>query len=220
MVKRSNAYVTLKSLDEQTARWLRKVRDQVRPRPHLRLKQDRCALLVVDMVNYFASPGERAYLPATAAILPTIARLVNQWTDNGNPVYFTQHCHEGEHDLGMLGHFFSDYIRCHRPEADIIAALPQPDSATIIRKATYDAFYGTDLEAQIRATQADQVLITGVLTHMCVATTARSAFVRGFKTFIAADGTASSTEEFHTSALLTLADSVAIVVASDEVLKS
>ena len=220
MVKRSNAYVTPENLDERTASWLCTVREQVRPRPHLRLEQTRCALLVVDMVNYFAGPDGRACLPATAAIIPTIVRLINHWTVNHSPVFFTRHCHEGKHDLGMLGRFFSDYIRCGEPEADIIPALPQPETATVVRKHTYDAFYATDLEAQIRATGADQVLITGVLTHMCVATTARSAFVRGFETFIAADGTASSTEEFHTGALLTLADSVAIIVASGEVVES
>ncbi len=89
----------------------------------------------------------------------------------------------------------------------------------VLRKTTYDAFLGTDLEAILRSRKIDQVLVTGVLTHMCCETTARSAFCRGFQVHVAADATAASNEERHIGSLLAMADSVAIVESTGEILK-
>ena len=61
---RTAAYADLHNLDARTDAWLAAVRAQTAPRPHLRLDVDRCALLVIDMLRYFAEPGGRCYLPA------------------------------------------------------------------------------------------------------------------------------------------------------------
>ena len=65
----------------------------------------------------------------------------------------------------------------------------------------------------------EQVVVTGVLTHMCCETTARSAFCRGFEVYVGADATASSSEERHLQSLLAMADSVAVILGSEEILE-
>jgi len=47
---------------------------------------------------------------------------------------------------------------------------------------------------------------------------AQSIFCRGFEGYIAADATASSTEQFHLGALLGRADGVAAVMSTEEIL--
>ena len=89
----------------------------------------------------------------------------------------------------------------------------------MVRKTTYDAFLNTELEDILGSAGVDQVLVTGVLTHMCCETTARSAFCRGFEVYVAADATASSREELHLGSLVSMADSVAVIVGSEEVLE-
>ncbi len=117
----------------------------------------------------------------------------------------------------MLGRFFSDYIRAGEPEADIIPALAPIDGEPVIRKTTYDAFLGTPLEAMLKENGCDQLLVTGVLTHMCCETTARAAFCRGFEVYLPADGLASSCEEKHLNSLLAMADAVAVVLSTEEI---
>jgi len=217
---RSRAYVTFENIDRKSAAWVAAVRRSARQRPHLRPAVSRCALLVIDMVNYFARPGERAFLPASEAVLPNILRLVSLWRERGGTVVLTRHCHEGRHDLGMLGRFFSDHIRCGYPEADLVDALrPGTGSAEIVlRKTTYDAFHSTGLCELLRQRGCDQVLVAGVLTQMCCETTARSAFVRGFETFVAADATATTAERLHLASLRSMASCVAVVFGTREIL--
>lgn len=195
------------------------MRSQVRSRPNLVLHPDECALLVVDMINYFAHPQGRAYLPASDIPTANISLLLATWRRRRAPVFFTRHCHEGSHDLGMLGRFFSDYIRAGHPESEIIPSLAPQTGETTIRKTTYDAFFDTNLTEALREAGAGQVLITGVLTHMCCETTARAAFVRGFEVYVPADACASSCERLHVGSLLSMADSVAVIMSTEEVLE-
>ncbi len=216
---RTANYVDEVTLEERSGLWLEKVRSSVAPRPHLQLIPERCALLVIDMLRYFADPSGRCYLPAAGAILPRIAALLAAWRKIDGALVFTRHCHEGEHDLGMLGRFFSDYIHAGEPEADIVAAIAPANKEPVIQKTTYDAFLDTPLQSILEDRRADQVLVTGVLTHMCCETTARSAFCRGFEVYVPADACASSAEEWHMNSLLAMADSVAIITSTREVLE-
>jgi isochorismate hydrolase len=218
MVKRGGAYMTRENAKAKVAQWLALIRSSVPTRTRLSLEPRRCALLVVDMLRYFAHPLGRAWLPASAAVLPNVVALLEAWRGLGAPVFFTRHCHEGPQDLGMLGRFFADYIRSGEPESEIVEELrPRPDEP-VVRKTTYDAFHATPLEALVRQAGASQVLVCGVLTHMCCETTARAAFVRGFEVYAAADAMASHSEQTHVGSLLNQADSVAVVLSTAEVL--
>jgi isochorismate hydrolase len=77
---------------------------------------------------------------------------------------------------------------------------------------------GTGLQELLHERRMEQVLVTGVLTHMCCETTARSAFCRGFEVYVAADGTATSSEDRHVCSLMSMADSVALIMSVAEVL--
>ncbi|MDD4857643.1 MAG: cysteine hydrolase [Candidatus Krumholzibacteria bacterium] len=219
-MKRAEEYVTPEALSGKMAEWLSCVRGAVAPRPHLKIVPARCGLIVVDMLNYFASPEGRCFLPAAPAAAARIALLVEAWRSFGGNVVFTRHCHTSSEDLGMLGKFFSDYIRCGEPEAEIVTVLAPRTSDVVMNKTTYDAFLGTALEEELRRRGLVQVLVTGVLTHLCCETTARSAFCRGFEVYVAADATASSTEQLHLGSLLALADGVAVIMSTEEILQT
>lgn len=215
---RTQSYAGAESLERQAQRWLEEIRASVAPRPHLRPRINKCTLLVIDMLQYFAHPSGRCYLPASTPIIANIAALVGAWRNAGGALAYTRHCHRGEHDLGMLGRFFSDYIRCGEPDAEIVPELEPRPGEPIFRKTTYDAFMDTPLQSFLEEREVQQVMITGVLTHMCCETTARSAFCRGFEVYVPVDAVASSTEELHYHSLLSMADSVAVMMSTREVL--
>lgn len=215
---RASAYSDEKNAAAKTAAWLSRVRKGVAPRPHLVLDPQRAALLVVDMLVYFADPAGRCFLPAALPAAARILSILKAWREVGAPVVFTRHGHEGEHDLGMLGRFFSDYIRAGEADAEIIGSLAPAPGETVLRKTTYDAFLGTPLEPLLRDRGVSQVVVTGVLTHMCVETTARAAFCRGFEVYVPVDAAASSSEERHVGSLLAMADAVAIATSAEEVI--
>lgn len=209
---------------------LKNIRSKTRDRTHLIPQRNRAALLVIDMQKFFCDEQGRAYFPSSRLALDHILRLLSFWREGGS-VYFTQHSHQGPaelgpsdlgpSDLGMIGKFYRDYIHTGERDADLLPELclsKQESHESVIRKFTYDAFYKTDLESRLKSKHIDQVIICGVLTHLCCDTTARSAFVRGFEVYIAADAVASDSDEFHINSLINLADGVARILSTQEIL--
>lgn len=210
---RTEPFLTPDNMDEKTQGWIEDIGRLARPRPDLVVERSRCALLVVDMLRYFAHPEGRVYLPSTAAVIPRISVILEDWRRWGGTVVFTRHCHTGPEDLGMLGRFFSDYIRCGERDSEIIDELSPLEDELVLRKTTYDSFCGTDLEEYLRDRGTEQVVITGVLTQMCCETTARSAFVRGFEVYVPADALTTSSEELHLGSLRSMATSCAVITS-------
>jgi len=60
----------------------------------------------------------------------------------------------------------------------------------VITKAYPSAFVGTDLQARLEALGVKDLIVAGFMTHMCVNSTARSAFSLGFRPTVVASATA------------------------------
>lgn len=177
-------------------------------------RPDRAVLLVLDMQDYFLRAGSHAFIPSALAILPNIQMLINSFNAAERPVIFTQHINT-EANAGMMSRWWRDVIRAESPDSAITTSL-DTSSGILLQKSQYDAFHQTDLEAILRGRGVEQVVVTGVMTHLCCETTARSAFVRGFEVFFCVDGTATYTEEVHRASLLNLAHGFAVPVLCEE----
>ena len=75
------------------------------------------------------------------------------------------------------------------------------DNEIVVTKHRYHAFHATDLDLILRSNGIRTVVLTGVSTHVCVETTARTAFVRDYYTVVVADGCAAYSAEEHEAAL-------------------
>jgi isochorismate hydrolase len=89
----------------------------------------------------------------------------------------------------------------------------------VVQKNRYSAFYGTDLEEHLRKLGVTDLLIAGVMTNLCCETTARDAFVRDFRVFFLADGTATATQDFQRATLRNLAFGFAYLVTCDQIIR-
>ncbi len=161
------------------------------------------ALLVLDMQAYFLDPDSHAFVPSAPAILPGVQALVEAFKAKTLPVLFTRHTNSRQ-DAGMMSVWWRDLIQDDSPLGQIVPELEVGDSP-VITKHQYDAFHETDLDATLRQAGARQVVVTGVMTHLCCETTARSAFTRGFEVFFPVDGTATYNEAYHRASLTNLA---------------
>jgi nicotinamidase-related amidase len=72
----------------------------------------------------------------------------------------------------------------------------QPDDV-IVAKRQWGAFYGTNLEQQLRRRGIDTIVIGGIATNFGVESTARTAFDLGFKLVFVEDATSGLNEEMH-----------------------
>lgn len=57
----------------------------------------------------------------------------------------------------------------------------------VIEKSTCDAFYGTDLDTELRKLSPQKVIFTGCCTDFCVDTTVRAAVSRDYQVVVPAD---------------------------------
>ncbi len=73
---------------------------------------------------------------------------------------------------------------------------PEPGEV-IVRKRQWGAFYGTDLDQQLRARDVRTVVLCGVTTNFGVESTAREAFQRGYQLVFAVDAMGSVDAEHH-----------------------
>ncbi|MEM5424035.1 MULTISPECIES: isochorismatase family protein [Paraburkholderia] len=72
----------------------------------------------------------------------------------------------------------------------------QPEDV-IVAKRQWGAFYGTNLEQQLRRRGIDTIVIGGIATNFGVESTARAAFDLGFKLVFVEDATSGLNEEMH-----------------------
>jgi bifunctional isochorismate lyase/aryl carrier protein len=174
------------------------------------------ALLIIDMQRYFLCEHSHAFLPAAPAIIPNINTLIATFKKAARPLFFTRHGNSAQ-DGGQMAVWWRELLTRDHPLGDIEAALNIHDDP-IIEKTQYDAFFNTDLESRLRQSSTQQLVITGVTTHLCCESTARSAFMRGFAVFITIDATATWNRELHFSSLRGLAHGCAMPLLTDDLI--
>eukprot|EP00850_Spirogloea_muscicola_P010721 SM000064S19743 [mRNA] locus=s64:283304:284263:+ [translate_table: standard] len=159
------------------------------------------ALLVIDMQEHFRGIAE--------PILKPLAGYVAAARQVGMPVIHTKHLHSPESDGGrrsnMLREWWPQIIVEGSPDGELLPEVPRLPGDAVVRKDTYDAFYGTDLDRILQDHGVHEVVITGVMTNLCCETSARAAFVRGYRVFFAGDATATLSNEYHKATLRNIA---------------
>jgi ureidoacrylate peracid hydrolase len=187
-------------------------------------QRGRTALLVIDMQRGFLEPGASLEVPTGREILPNVVRLVGTCRNLGVPVMFTQFvyatsipCLRGdpfgiEHlpaEEGQPTGFGHPSGNCligvkaekGRESADLVPELaPRPDEPVIAGHA-YDKFYGTPLDMALRSRDIRYLLITGVVTDICVNSTVLSASTREYRVTAVTDAVASPFPERHQACL-------------------
>ena len=211
-------YFTSETIHAKAQSMLASVSEFRRKHENIRFHPERAALLVLDMQNYFLRADSHAFIPSAPAILPGIQSLIKVFNAHERPVIYTRHANTPE-EAGPMAKWWQDLIRPDTAGSKIAAGL-DVSQGKIVRKSQYDAFYGTSLEADLRASGVGQVVITGVMAHLCCETTARSAFTHGFEVFFTIDGTATYTEAFHLATLLNLSHGFAVPFLCEEIFET
>jgi len=104
-----------------------------------------------------------------------------------------------------MGQWWRENIIEGTRAGDIIPDLAPRSSDKVVTKHRYSAFFDTDLQTVLRSLRIEDLVICGVMTNMCVESTARDAYFRDYRSFIPADATGAPTEEMHCASLLNLA---------------
>lgn len=210
------SYFTEKSIQQKSKEILK----SVLPLKHRHLRQEfvpaHSALLVLDMQHYFLDPDSHAFIPSAISILPGLQKMISAYSSIGQPVIFTRHLNT-EVDAGMMSKWWGELLDPRTARSQIIESLDVTNHI-FFEKTQYDAFFGTRLDKTLRQSGVEQIVVTGVMTHLCCETTARSAFMHGFNVFFPIDGTATYSEAHHRASVLNLAHGFAVPLLVDDIL--
>lgn len=110
----------------------------------------------------------------------------------------------------------SAVCRAGEPGAAFVGPKPE-DSELVIPKIRYSSFFGTTLDAGLKALGADTLLVCGLTTECCIDCTVRDAFHLDYHVFIAADACAAYDIASHEAALANLEMNCAILTTVDQV---
>ena len=211
-------YFTRESIQDLSRKWLKAFANPNKMDAHqIDIDINRAALLLLDMQRYFLDPDSHAFIPSAGAIIPGLNCLSELFRFNMRPVIATQHINTAE-DAGMMSTWWSDLLTYDHPMINLDPDLDIKEGE-ILAKSQYNAFYQSDLANILDRSNTEQLVICGVMTHLCCETTAREAFVRGFEVFFPVDGTASYNQKFHQASLQNLAHGFAILTTVEQLLQ-
>jgi nicotinamidase-related amidase len=178
-----------------------------------RLRAGQTALVVIDMQHGFLDTGAALEVPAGREIVPNLRRLVDACRGRGVPVVFTEFvyspavpCLRGdpfgpEHLPAVagrptgFGHRSDNCLIAPRAamgpnSADTIPELaPRPDEL-VVRGHTYDKFIGTPLDLALRSRGIRNLVLTGIVTDICVNSTLLAAANLDYRVTAVTDGVA------------------------------
>ncbi len=138
------------------------------------------ALVVIDVQNeYF--PGGKLELEGVRSAGDAVARALASARKAGIPVFHVRH----ENPDPAAARFAaasrgSRFAPCAEPEGN--------ESVTV--KRIVDSFAGTELAAELAAAGAEELVVAGMMTHMCVDAFLRAATARGYPCLLLGDACA------------------------------
>jgi ureidoacrylate peracid hydrolase len=187
----------------------------------------RTALLVVDMQRDYCVPGGIiAALGHDVSHFPDVGRRLTAFVECARPlldqvVFIRTDFPSWPRSRAQALHYGRNALARQRDPSmtDWFMVQPQPGDP-VISKARYSAFRDTQLDALLRASRIETVIVCGATTDVCVDTTARDAFLHDYSVVVLSDCSGASTPDRHRHALDVLDHFFARVHTSDEVLAS
>lgn len=187
----------------------------------LGISRESTALVVIDLQKGIASADRQLAPHSASEVVGNAAKLAEAFRQKGMPVFLVHVVASDKERLSVIadeqnwgssapGKDWSDFM----PE------LGRSDRDIVIAKRQWGAFYGTDLELQLRRRGMDTIVLCGISTNHGVESTARFAYEYGFQQIFAEDAMSSMTAEMHNIAIGTSFRRMGRVRTTQEILDS
>ena len=154
--------------------------------PSFELDAATTALILIDLQNAIMGYPLQPYPAAT--VLENANRLISNLRAKGVPIILVRVA------IAEVMHPIVDQPTRDPnappppPEAsELVAGLDRQPSDIVVTKRQWGAFYGTELDQQLRRRGIKTIVIGGIATNIGVESTARAAFDRGYAVVFAED---------------------------------
>ncbi len=104
--------------------------------------------------------------------------------------------------------------------AELVSELDRQPQDLVITKRQWGAFYGTELDLQLRRRGVQTIILCGISTNIGVESTARDAYERGYYQVFAEDATSARSAEEHAFVMATTFPRIGRVRSTEQVLRA
>ncbi|MEW8986291.1 MAG: cysteine hydrolase family protein [Bacillus sp. (in: firmicutes)] len=132
------------------------------------------ALVIIDVQNAMFQEGEAVF--NGDELLKGIKDLIARARSAKIPVVYIQHNETSGYPLESGTYGWQIHSKIYPEKGDMI-----------IQKTTPDSFLKTSLDHELKEKGIDHLYLVGIQTEICVDTTCRSAFSKGFKLTLVSD---------------------------------
>ncbi|MHA2890667.1 isochorismatase family protein [Bacillus cereus] len=158
----------------------------------LHLDFQKTALVLIDLQKGIVP------IPGGNEVVNKATKLIQQFRQNDGFISFV--CvdfHDGNDYLTPITD--SPTGKTSRPKdwAEFVPELGVLEDDYTVTKRQWGAFFGTDLDLQLRRRYIDTIVLCGIATNMGVESTAREAFQLGYQQIFITDAMTSFTQEEH-----------------------
>lgn len=159
----------------------------------------RAALLIIEMQNVFRDDLNMI----SDKQLDNIKTIIDASEKAGVNIIYVRHNDSAEISKSMIAWWNGDKIEYGSEGWKMIDDF-DTTGKIIIDKNQYSAFFQTELHNVLQANKIEDVIIVGVMTNCCCETTAREAFMYGYRVFFINDATSTVNEDLHLATLKNL----------------
>lgn len=146
-------------------------------------------LVIIDVQNdYF--PQGKFTLVDTERVLNNILTIQKYFSENGLPIFYIQHI-----KLDPNAAFFAKGSHGADIHPDLLASSNQYKQ--IIQKSYPNSFFQTDLQQKLQQQNVKQLVICGMMSHMCIDSTTRCASELGYQPILIDDACTTRDLEFN-----------------------
>ena len=167
----------------------------------LEIEKSKTALVVIDLQKGIAA---RQTLPHDVrTVIANAAKLADAFRKNDMPVFLVHVVATDADRLKPIADQQPWRVGGQLPKdfADIVPEMGPRENDIVITKKQWGAFYGTELDLQLRRRGLDTVVLCGISTNIGVESTARFAYEYGYEQIFASDAMAAGSAEENNGAL-------------------
>lgn len=187
---------------------------------NLTIDTQKTALVVIDLQKGIVANNTVPY--SSSEVIANASAIAKKFRENTMPVFLVRvsTAKDGSDRLTPVADQ-KPFSSPQQPDwSEIVPEMgPSPDDI-VITKHQWGAFYGTELDLQLRRRGITTIVLCGISTSIGVESTARFAFEYGYNQIFVEDAMAAMSADEHQATVSTILPRIGLVRTTQDVLSS
>ena len=186
----------------------------------LKINIEKTAIVVIDLQKGIVSMPTEPYV--AGVVIENAAKLISAFRKNNMPVFLVHVTPSPDLKDALRPIAETSFVRSGFDPgwSEFVPELNIQSDDFLIIKHQWGAFYGTELDLQLRRRGIDTIILCGIATNFGVESTARSAYELGYNQIFVEDAMSARSKEEHAYPVKYIFPRLGLIRNTEEVLKA